>query len=109
MNATGDLLFNCTFEGTGTKASQIVTACGAQQWTVDNSATIVAGALCLVAFEYSSATVEGKAVQVLFARLGNRRCDAVSTGERILLAQEIAGVVVRIEGTIAIGVGESND
>jgi len=42
--ATGDVLFNCTFEGTGTTASQVVTACGAQQWTIDNSASIVAGA-----------------------------------------------------------------
>lgn len=42
--ATGDVLFDCTFEGTSTRASQVVTACGAEQWTIDNTATIVAGA-----------------------------------------------------------------
>ncbi|MDD2321348.1 MAG: hypothetical protein PHO83_14990 [Geobacteraceae bacterium] len=41
--ATGDVLFNCTFDGAGSSPSQVVANCGGNGGSMDNSATIVTG------------------------------------------------------------------
>lgn len=41
--ATGDVLFNCTFDGAGSTPAQVVANCGGSGGTMNNSSTIVTG------------------------------------------------------------------